>query len=134
MLILLDSNQFVFGFRRTRESCFRITQLLDQMSCVTPYIILSEVVNRLRELEGKDFASLARHNILEKTRVISGVPEDLIRKYEAQGLKHADAEIAAFAESSEVDVIVSENRHFLKELKDKPFKVVCAEEFLKSIS
>lgn len=59
------------------------------------------------------------------------IPFELGAKYEARGLKSADAFIAAYAEWAKADILVSENRHFLTRQKNLPFKVrsaskVCA--------
>ena len=59
------------------------------------------------------------------------VPFNLGRRYEARGLKSADALIGAYAEWMEVDILVSQNRHFLGRQKDLPFKVVTAEQCLR---
>lgn len=59
------------------------------------------------------------------------VPFELGAKYEAKGLKSADAFIAAFTEWVGTDALVTENRHFLVHHSDLPFKVLTAENCLK---
>lgn len=62
------------------------------------------------------------------------VPFELGVKYEIRGFKMADAFIAAYAEWVGADVLVTENRHFLKHNPDLPFKVLTADKCLKFIS
>ena len=40
---------------------------------------------------------------------------------------------AAFADRENADFLISENRHFLEELKIKKFKILNAEQFLKEV-
>jgi len=62
------------------------------------------------------------------------VPFELGFKYEAVGLKEADALIAAYTEWVGADALVTENRHFLNKHPHLPFKVLTAEKCLKLIS
>ena len=62
------------------------------------------------------------------------VPFELGVKYEIRGLKMVDAFIAAYTEWVGADVLVTENRHFLKHDRDLPFKILTAEKCLKIIS
>lgn len=59
------------------------------------------------------------------------VPFELGTKYEARGLKPADAFIAAYTEWVGADALVTENRHFLTRQTDLPFRVLTAEQCLK---
>lgn len=54
-------------------------------------------------------------------------------KYLELGLAEEDAVIAAFTEWLGAKYLVSENRHFLEELKTEAFQVVDAAEFLNMI-
>lgn len=62
------------------------------------------------------------------------VPFALGVKYEIRGFKMADAFIAAYTEWAGADVLVTENRHFLKHNPGLPFKVLTADKCLKLIS
>ena len=56
---------------------------------------------------------------------------ELGSKYEALGLKPADAFIAAYTEWTGADTLVTENRHFLTRRTDLPFQVLRAEQCVK---
>jgi len=59
----------------------------------------------------------------------SEVPKDYISQFEKKGLKKGDAEIGAFCEWKRVNVIVSDNRDFLKGLSEHYFEVMNPKEF-----
>ena len=49
------------------------------------------------------------------------------------GCKLGDAIVAAHVEAMRVEILVSENRHFLEELKGLPFQVLNAEMILEEL-
>jgi hypothetical protein len=49
------------------------------------------------------------------------------------GLKKGDAVIGAFCEFREIDYFISENRHFISELKTDKFKILDSNEVLKKL-
>lgn len=58
------------------------------------------------------------------------VPFELGVKYEASRFKPADAFIAAYVEWTGSDALVTENRHFLRQRDNLPFKVLNAADCL----
>lgn len=63
------------------------------------------------------------------------VPQNLVTKYIGLGLREtADAVIGAFTEWVGAKYLVSDNRHFLQELKIDAFEVVSPAEFLDRFS
>lgn len=134
---VLDTNQFIFGLRDEKEFCADIVKLSGiKFTALASTTILEEVFERLKELEGKDFASLAIHIIKNLgIEVIDDklVPKEIIQKYKNKGAKDADSVIAAFTEFVNADFLVTENRHFLKEIKINEFKTIKAEDFMKVI-
>ena len=61
------------------------------------------------------------------------VPVELAEKYRSMGLKPADAFIAGYCEWVKTDFLVTENRHFVLEIKYLPFKVKKAKEILEEM-
>jgi hypothetical protein len=58
------------------------------------------------------------------------VPSEYISTFEKKGLKKSDAEIGAYCEWRQIDVIVSDNRDFLRGLSPgHPFGVMSPQEF-----
>ena len=63
------------------------------------------------------------------------MPQNLLAKYIELGLREkADALIGAFAEWVGAKYLVSDNRHFLQELRTDAFEVVSPAEFLDRFS
>jgi hypothetical protein len=59
------------------------------------------------------------------------VPRSLVDKYVERGLpEKADALIGAFAEWMQVRYLVSDNRHFLRDLQTEAYSVLNATEFV----
>ena len=78
----------------------------------------------------------ALYNLLGKAprvTIIDGpVPADLVTKYVGLGLpEKADAVIGAFAEWQGAEYLISDNRHFLRDLSTEAFEVLSPDEFLR---
>jgi len=132
--VVLDSNEFVFGFRGVSEPNKILRLAGVKFECIIPQLILEEVIRNLKHREGKDFASFVRDTILRMDMDVldeSGIPHTLIEKYVSKGLKPADALIAAFTEWVNADLLISENRHLVRELKPEGFKVLQAKDFIR---
>jgi predicted nucleic acid-binding protein len=94
--------------------------------------IVEEVRVNLTLREFHDFIKLI--NISTVIDEDFQVPFELGARYEAKGLKPADAFIAAYTEWAGVDALITENRHFLTSQRDLPFKVLTAEKCLHFLS
>ena len=134
MRVVLDSNIFIFALRSENPLFAEILKLAGvQYGCIIPNLVLGEVVERLKVLEGKEFASFTLYLLQSLNITIIAdelIPEELIQKYRNRGAKEGDALIAAFTEWIKADYLVTENRDFLKEIK-LDFKTMCGEEFLR---
>ena len=58
------------------------------------------------------------------------IPLYLFKKYKALGLKKGDIIIAAFCEHINAAYLITENRHFLKQMKFDKFKVLSLKDFV----
>jgi hypothetical protein len=61
-------------------------------------------------------------------------PDSLVAEFRARGCKKGDAFVAACLVASGVDYFISENRHFLFEIKDLPFVVLSPAQVLEQLS
>ena len=136
MLLILDTNVYIFAFGTSKKpSCRDIIALLGEpfSSCKLriPRTIIGEVRRNLSPEVFQEFIGF----ILTITAIDedSVVPFEIAFKYEAKGLKPADAFIAAYTEWIGAKVLVTENRHFLTQHSDLPFKVLTAEKCLRLI-
>jgi predicted nucleic acid-binding protein len=136
LLLILDSNEYIFALSTVRERASE--KLLEKIlthpkdiSLRIPRLIVEEVRNNLTPEAFKEFILLL--NKYTKIDEDSEVPFELGAKYEAKGLKAADAFIAAYTEWTGAEALVTENRHFLSRHADLPFKVLTAEACLRFI-
>ena len=136
MRLILDSNEYIFALGAIRDpDCEKLLEEIakhsDKMSIRIPRLIVEEIHNNLTSEAFKEFMLFI--NTLSKIDEDYEVPFELGAKYEAKGLKTADAFIAAFTEWTGADVLISENRHFLSRQTNLPFKIVNADNCLKLI-
>lgn len=136
MRFVIDSNEFIFAFGSLKEpvSYMLLEELLESgglHSVRIPRTIFEEVKRNLSPEPFREFISFV--NALSTIDEDIVVPFEIAVKYEAKGLKPADAFIAAYTEWVGADILITENRHFLNRHPDLPFKVLTAEGCLKLI-
>lgn len=134
MRFILDSNEYIFAFGTSKATS--ILELFENFrSHPTRYSIhicrsiVNEVYRNTTESDFQDFFKfISAITSIDEDYL---VPFELGAKYENLGLKPGDAFIAAYAEYIKVELLVSENRHFLVRRSDLPFRVVTSMECLK---
>ncbi len=130
MRICIDSNQFIFGLSGSDAASETVLKLLPRLEVVIPRLVLKEVTRNLNQEQVKALYVLLRQ-APHVAIIDEPVPAELVQKYVALGLhEKADAIIGAFAEWQGAKYIISDNRHFLDELKSSAFEVVSPEDFL----
>jgi len=134
--LVLDANEYIFGLGSQRARACE--QLLDWMAQAKPTIelriprlIANEVQRNLTPEAFREFLRVI--DVMTMIDEDSVVPFELGSKYEWQGLKPADAFIAAYTEWVGADVLVSENRHFLTRHAHLPFHVMTAHAFMQRV-
>jgi hypothetical protein len=132
MRICIDSCTLIHGLQQSDPSAAQLLDLIDyELTLVVPRLIAQEVTRNLntpdqvrsfyRLFQDKDFAFI----------VDELIPRELVERYVHLGLPaKADAFIGAFAEWMEVRYLISDNRHFLRDLKTEAFVVLDATDFL----
>jgi predicted nucleic acid-binding protein len=130
--IVLDTNVWIFGLRRVPDvpACAQLLERLHRLSVVLPRQILQELQANLSEDEIKTlFRLLSR--LSPKVIVNWGkAQQGIITKYQGLGCKLGDAAVAAHLEELGIKLLVSENRDFLEELKELPFRRLSAAQAL----
>ena len=92
-----------------------------------------ELRNNVSESEFRHF--YAQVEPLSTFHIVYQSPaEKLLSVYRQLGLKTGDAKIAAFCEQEEIEIFVTENRHFLQELPERSFEIVDSETFCQVFS
>ena len=134
MLLILDSNEYLFGLGLTRqpESEKLLEHLIEKYplhQIRVPRLISEEVRRNLPPQTFSRFLQIVQtFTVIDEDSVVTF---ELGARYEAMGLKAADAFIAAYTECVGAEALITENRHFLIRRTDLPFKVLTAEQCLK---
>ncbi len=134
MLLVLDSNEYIFSFGLLRErDCKKLIEVIrnkyPKHIIRTPRLIIEEVGHHLTPEDFREFIEFISALTTIDENIL--VPFELGAKYESKGLKPADAFIAAYAEWVGADILVTENRHFLTLHIDLPFRILPAKKCLK---
>lgn len=132
MLICIDSCVFIRGIWDESSDAAAVLALVGTaVSLVIPRLIAQEVARNLTQPEQvktfyRLFSAATVAFIVEEP-----VPRELVLKYTTLGLPaKADAFIGAFAEWMGVRYLLSDNRHFLRELRTDAYQVITPGEFL----
>jgi len=134
--LVLDANEYIFalGFFR-KETCESLLKVLIDNLSLHSICICRTIVEEVRSnLTPKEF-----HNFVRFVNILTTIDEDFLipfelgAKYETKGFKEADALIAAYSEWVGANALVTENRHFLSNHPNLPFKVLTAKECLNLI-
>ena len=128
MQISLDTNVWIFGILGIDRFCEQILLNLTRFDVVLPDQVREELSHNLSNEDMKQFYRFVYecdvHLDFER------VPQEYISKFEQKGLKKGDAEIGAFCEWRRIDIIISDNRHFLRALHgDRSFQVMSPQIF-----
>ena len=135
-LVALDSNEFIFAFRRGGRvaPCFTLVHaFFDGIRGVIPHEIHVELQRNLSAEELADLFGLLKGQ--HSVRIDYDQAEDTrISYWRSRGAKKGDAVIIAQLERLGVTLFISENRHFLLEIPDLPFEVITAQQALERLS
>lgn len=131
MIIVLDSNEYINYLSQKTLLLDKIISDGNNMIHINE-AITKEVINNLSEPLIKDFYDFLFRNNINVS--YAKMPFSLFNKYKNLGLKKGDIAIAAFCEAIEAKYLISENRHFLKGIKNTKFKIVSVAQFLKKIA
>ncbi len=135
MRLVIDTNEYLFAFGLLKLSvCEELMAVILEQSPRHTIRISAKIVEEVRRnLTGEAFREFI--GFLKALSITIDedflVPFELGAKYESKGLKPADAFIAAYAEWTGADILITENRHFLTLHTDLPFRILPAKRCLK---
>ena len=134
-IIVLDSNEIILGLKGSNSYSKLLIENLNTLRNFWEFRInqqiYEEIIRNLPHQTKEKFDKLLNFAIIKYQNQI--VDKKLIDKYKGLGLKKGDIIIAAYADEINSNILISENRHFLKELKSRKFKVINAEKFIKNM-
>ena len=128
MQVSLDTNVWIFGIVGADSFCEKILLNLDKFEVIVSEQVRAELERNLSDYDMKQFYQFV---LRFGVRIdFAEVPSDYITRFEEKGLRKGDVEIGAFCEWRRVDVVVSDNRDFLKGLSPgHHFQVMSPKEF-----
>lgn len=132
MLICIDSCVFIRGIQDETSDAAEVFRLVGTtVTLVIPRLVAQEVTRNLNHpLHVKTFYHLFSQSNVAFI-VEEPVPRPLVLQYTTRGLPaKADAFIGAFAEWMGVAYLLSDNRHFLRDLQTDAYQAVTPGEFL----
>lgn len=132
MLICIDSCVFIRALQDEGSEAFALLgRVSSAVSLVIPRLVAQEVTRNLPRPEQvklfyRQFWKRPFAHIVDEP-----VPRELVLDYVARGLPgKADAFIGAFGAWLEIDYLVSDNRHFLRQLTTNAYEIVTPQAFL----
>ena len=132
---VIDSNEIILGLttENTSSAIFiiKLNELKDKYEFIVSDDIYQEVMRNIPNYTKEKFSKLLEFKIITINDFLTDV--ELFQKYKNLGFKKGDIAIASFADKENADILISENRHFLKWLQTRKFKILNAEQFLKEI-
>lgn len=132
MRICIDSCVFINGLTEADPAAVRLLNLVGpDLILVVPRLVVQEVTRNLQTPEQvRRFMGLF-HQSSFAFLVDDLAPRALVDDYVHKGLpEKADAFIGAFAEWMQSRYLISDNRHFLRDLQTTAFQVLDPPQFL----
>ena len=130
--IVFDTNIWIFGLRHVPNipACAQLLERLDRLRIILPRQILQELQANLSDSEISTlFRLLGRFP--ERFRISwDKARPQIVAKYQRLGCKLGDAVVAAHLEKLGIKILVSENRDFLEEVRNLPFRRLSATQAL----
>lgn len=131
--VVFDTNIRIFGLRKhpSYPACFDLLERKGEYHLLLPRQILQELQANLAEDE---LRALFRLINLFPDRVDlrwNKADPETIGKYRRLGCKLGDAVIAAHLEEEGIRTLITENRDFLHDIPNLPFRVMRAEDALR---
>jgi len=129
LIIVLDSNEYINHLNR-KDSPDILFSHRNLVILINDHII-REVIRNLDASQAKEF-----YNILFNKNIDfygEKLPSALLENFKRIGLKKGDITIAAFCEHIRAEHLITENRHFLKDIRIEGFQVLSMREFVKKM-
>ena len=132
MRICIDSCVFIHGLQENDPAVRQLITLISPtLQLIIPRLIAQEVTRNLRSPEQVRRFYQLFHRLDCAFIVDEPVPTALVDKYVQLGLPaKADAFIGAFVEWMQAHYLISDNRHFLRELQTGAFGTLDAATFV----
>ena len=131
--ISLDTNVVIFGLRNLNPFSVTLLKNLFRFDVRISIQVERELRKNLAEDEFRQFYDIL--GLTSTVHIIYPPPDErLLVLYRQLGLKTGDAKIAAFCDQEGIEILVSENRHFLEALSKRSFQIMNSQTFCQAFS
>jgi len=134
--VAFDTNIYIFGVRKNPKfpACVELLERIGELHVHIPRQIIRELHNNLQPDEVHELFSLF-HRYHDRIRINWRTTSlELIEKFQQLGCRLGDAAVAAHLEEEKIETLISENRHFLSELPELPFRVLSSTAALEELN
>jgi hypothetical protein len=124
--VVFDTNIYIFGVREDPNfpACAELLDRIGEMHVYVPRQIIRELQDNLHPDEVSDLFRLFNRHPDRIRFAWNLAPLESVEKFQHAGCKLGDAAVAAHLVEENVKTLISENRHFLAEIPDLPFRVL----------
>ena len=131
MIVVLDSNEYINYLNKISLKLDLIFKN-EKFTIFLNELIVKEVLRAItKELKKEFYRIIFNYNLSVNNEKL---PLGLFKKYNDIGLKKGDIEIAAFCEYIKADYLITENRHFLKNIALNKFQILNLNNFLNKLA
>lgn len=124
--VALDTNEFIYAIRREQpDSVILVRERLPLIHLFIPLHVQLELQRNLTPAEMSEFFDLVA-GARQLDWGYATVSRESVAQFELLGAKKGDAAICAELHAAGVNWLVSDNRHFLREIDGLPFTVLNA--------
>lgn len=136
MRICIDSCVFIRGINQEGSDAERLLRSIGpELQVIANRLIAQEVTRNLSGPQQIRRFYQIFHESAAAFIVTGPIPPAILDRYVALGLREkGDAIIGAFAEWMVVDYLISDNRHFLRELHTDAYQLMSPGDFLNFLS
>ena len=136
MRICIDSCVFIRGINQEGSDAERLLRSIGpELQVIANRLIAQEVTRNLSGPQQIRRFYQIFHESAAAFIVTGPIPPAILDRYVALGLREkGDAIIGAFAEWMAVDYLISDNRHFLRELHTDAYQLMSPGDFLNFLS
>jgi predicted nucleic acid-binding protein len=129
--IVLDTNVWIYGLRQDRDypACSELLEKLRTFQIVIPRQVLVELQVNLSPREYQRFWQLINAYSARAEISWDPAPAERFDRYRRLGCRRGDAAVATLTEHVGAEALVTENREFLRNVPDLPFRVLSSSDF-----
>jgi predicted nucleic acid-binding protein len=130
--IVLDTNVWIYGLcqDRSHPGCSELLDKLRTLRVIIPRQVLIELQLNLSTQEYQRFWQLLKASTARTEISWDPARMERLDGYRRLGCRRGDAAVAALTGHVGAEVLVTENRDFLRDVPNLPFRVLSSADFL----